>query len=153
MYLHPGHLPTCIPCLIFCHDTQTMHAHSRFGLWLLVAPPSSFWFPSRRMSPLTTAPTLCSLWVHDAATTVSPLATQEDFHKGHMQCTVRGKNDLKDKIACRLVHGDCNMCGVDVYHLLPSFSLLYCFLFLSSSFLPFLSPLTSPPSSFLCLRN
>ena len=55
------------------------------------------------------------------------------------QCTVRGKNDLKDKIACRLVHGDCNMCGVDVYHLLPSFSLLYCFLFLSSSFLPFLS--------------
>ena len=50
-----------------------------------------------------------------------------------------GKNDLNDKMVCRLVHDDCNMCGVDVYYLPPSFRSLAALFFL----LPFPSFLSS----------
>ena len=58
-------------------------------------------------------------------------------------CRMRGKNDSKDKMVCRLVHDDCNMCGVDVYYLPPSFRSLAALFFLlpfPSFHSPFLLP-------------
>ena len=45
-----------------------------------------------------------------------------------------GKNDLKDKMVCRLVCDDCNMCRVDVYSLPPSFRSPSALFFLIPSF-------------------
>ena len=69
---------------------------------------------------------------YDPATTVSGFCLRA-------HCKMRGKNDSEDKMVCRLVHNDCNMCRVDVYYLPPSFRSLSALFFLlpSPSSLPF----------------
>ena len=130
-----------------------------FGMWFHVAPPR----PPAHMHPWfhilswhTDHACSMHIWIMFSwssislilvsfQTNVSLTTAQLSAVSLRAHCRTKGKNDSKDKMVCRFVHDDCNMCGVDVYYLPPSFPSL-CFIFPPSISLFPLS--LSPPSSY-----
>ena len=150
--------------LLSCLSWHTDYACSMFGLWFSCSSTSVILvsFPDKCLPSNTTRTTAQlsaisqTLWptyhclpfshtgrVPQGSTLQSlRLRTTTQLHTTVSAVSLRaycrmGKNDLKDKMVCRLVCDGCNMCGVDVYHLPPSFSFLSALFFL----------LPSPPSS------